>query len=399
MMEGNIRLYNKPAMVAAYSGKTLRRSEEQIFRELRPGKLLDLGCGTGRTTVVLSHMGFTACGLDISEAMILEAKRLHPHLTFLLGDACDLSGFEDGEFDYVLFSPNGLDLIHPYEMRIKCLKEVYRVLKPTGLFIYSSHNKSFTDAHPDKNKPLGDGYVEFANPNGPEVVHVTHINEQVQQLKELGLQIQTCYTGDIFNYYIAKKSVIRREVKIIRPPSKLFSLPGKVWHRFWRMVIPPVRQTMVIDLTKSLDTIWGNIKKTRRAEITRGLEDLVFVDDPAEKQKYLDFEKEWSSKMGLFSLPMQWLKEGHLFLGYNKSGDVLAGLLAHKRGKSLIVRRDSSLREYEEVHAALTWRAIKWAKGHGFKEWDQGGYNEKLHPEISFYKSRYGGRVVVRRAP
>jgi len=399
LMESNMQLYNKPAMVAAYSGKTLKKSEEQIFKRLIPGKLLDLGCGTGRTTAVLAGMGFQIIGVDISEAMITEAFNLHPCLDFRLGDACDLSGFNSDEFDYVLFSPNGLDLIHPYEMRVKCLKEVHRVLRPGGLFIYSSTNKTFTDAHPDKNKPLGDGYVEFANPNGPEVVYVTHIDEQVQQLKELGLQIQTCYTGDIFNYYVAKKSVIRRELKIIKPPPKLFSLPQKMWGKIQRILVPPTRTTVVIDLTKPLDTIWGNIKKTRRAEITKGLDDLVFVYTPAEKLKYLAFDEEWSNKMGLPPLPIKWLKGAYLFLGYTKEGSVVAGILAHRRGRALIVRRDSSLREYEEMHAALTWRAIRWAKGHGFKEWDQGGYNEKLHPKVSFYKSRYGGRVAVRRVP
>ena len=399
MFEGNVRLYNKPEMVAAYSGKKLRPSEEQIFRNLPRGKLLDLGCGSGRTTVNLARMGFRVVGVDISEAMIAEARRLHPEIDYRLGDACDLSGFKDGEFEYVLFSFNGLDLLHPYEMRVKCLREIHRVLRDGGLFIYSSHNEAFTTAHPDRNKPLDGGYVEFSNPNGPEVVYTTNISEQAQQLKEVGLQIQECYTGDIFNYYVAKKARGAAKIRVVKPPSKLLLLPGRILGKLWRVLSPPVRQTMVIDLTKPYEVLWGNVKKTRRNEIEKGLEDLVFVADPAMKSHYLAFEKEWSSTTGLFPLPVQWLKEGHLFVAYTKSNGVVAGLLAHKRGKALVVRRDSSLREYEKVHAALTWRAIRWARGQGFKEWDQGGYNEEKYPEVSFYKSRYGGRVAVRRAP
>ncbi len=373
--------------------------EEQIFSNLPRGKLLDLGCGTGRTTVVLSKMGFTAWGIDISEAMISEAKRLHPHLTFLLGDACDLSGFEDGEFDYVLFSFNGLDLIHPYEMRVKCLKESYRVLKDGGLFIYSSHNRSWTSAHPEKNKPIGDGYIENSNPNGPEVVYTTHPNEEAQQLSKVGLQMLRCYTGPIFNYYVAKKSVIRREMQTIKPPSPLLTLPGRAWRKFWRMVIPPVRQTITIDLTKPLESLWDNVKKNRRSEIKRGLMDMVFVFDPPSKDSYLEFEAKNSREMGLFPLPKKWLEEGHLFLAYKHDNGIVAAMLAHIRGKSLVLRRDSSSRDYGEIHAALTWRVIKWAKEQGFKEFDQGGYNEKLHPGVSLWKKEFGGYPAVRRAP
>jgi ubiquinone/menaquinone biosynthesis C-methylase UbiE len=102
-------------------------------------RVLDLGCGIGRTTSPLYNMGYDVVGVDISTKMIERAKLKFPGLDFRVGNACDLE-FNDGSFDYVLFSFNGLDYIYPEERRIKALTEVYRVLKYNGIFVFSSHN-------------------------------------------------------------------------------------------------------------------------------------------------------------------------------------------------------------------------------------------------------------------
>ena len=52
-------------------------------------RVLDLGCGTGQLTDQLAQSGANVIGLDNSPAMIEEARRLFPKLTFQLGDAHD----------------------------------------------------------------------------------------------------------------------------------------------------------------------------------------------------------------------------------------------------------------------------------------------------------------------
>ena len=100
---------------------------------------MDIGCGLGRTTQPLADMGFEVIGIDVSAAMIKKGKAKFPAIDCRIGDVCDLQ-FRDEAFEYAFFSFNGIDHIHPERRRIQALKEIHRVLKPRGLFLFSSHN-------------------------------------------------------------------------------------------------------------------------------------------------------------------------------------------------------------------------------------------------------------------
>ncbi|NHN61414.1 class I SAM-dependent methyltransferase [Halorussus sp. JP-T4] len=115
-----------------------RRVVESHFTD-RDAAVLDLGCGTGRTTAALDRLGFDVVGVDVSEPMIRRARSLFPAIDFRTGDAADLS-FADERFEYVLFSFNGLDYVRPEGDRYVALREIHRVLRPGGTFAFSSHN-------------------------------------------------------------------------------------------------------------------------------------------------------------------------------------------------------------------------------------------------------------------
>lgn len=113
---------------------------ERYFTETG-GTVLDAGCGVGRASHLLHEheRGFDVTGIDVSEPLVEEARSLFPEIDFRVEDVRDTS-FESGTFDYVLFSYYGLDYILPKAERLRALREIRRVLKPSGIAVFSSHN-------------------------------------------------------------------------------------------------------------------------------------------------------------------------------------------------------------------------------------------------------------------
>jgi ubiquinone/menaquinone biosynthesis C-methylase UbiE len=99
-------------------------------------RVLDLGCGAGRTARPLSQIFGEAYGIDISEEMVNVARKWNedrPNLHFDTGSGGDLKIYEDDRFDFV-FSCTVLPHVPRREIINSYLHEVDRVLKPGGLF-------------------------------------------------------------------------------------------------------------------------------------------------------------------------------------------------------------------------------------------------------------------------
>lgn len=104
--------------------------------------MLDLGVGAGRTAWTFAPLARSYVGLDYLERMVELARQNvgeDDSTRFVLGDARDLSDFEDGSFDVVMFSFNGIDSIG-HEDRLKALSEARRVTRHDGVFFFSTHS-------------------------------------------------------------------------------------------------------------------------------------------------------------------------------------------------------------------------------------------------------------------
>ena len=133
--------------VRTYSSDfSLQEPEKTILSvlryQLKNMKMLDIGVGTGRSTRYFAHIVREYEGVDYSETMLKACRRNFPKYSFKLADARYLASFEDNQFDFVLFSFNGLDCIN-HKDRIEALHEIRRVMKKGGYFCFSAHNLNF----------------------------------------------------------------------------------------------------------------------------------------------------------------------------------------------------------------------------------------------------------------
>ena len=96
-------------------------------------EILDLCCGAGQTTRFLVQNSQRVTGLDVSPVALQRAAQQVPHATYVEGLAQDLP-FEDNQFNLVHTSV-ALHEMNSEELS-RIFQEVYRVLKPGGVFAF-----------------------------------------------------------------------------------------------------------------------------------------------------------------------------------------------------------------------------------------------------------------------
>jgi len=104
-----------------------RRRAARETRLGRGGSALDVACGSGKLTAELARIagpGGRVVGLDFSARMLEVARRDHPGIEFLQGDALSLP-FERGTFDAVTIAFGLRNLADP----VAGLREMVRVAR------------------------------------------------------------------------------------------------------------------------------------------------------------------------------------------------------------------------------------------------------------------------------
>ena len=146
-----LKYFDSESVVEHYAKAAERlglwQSEEKIFtRVFEPSdSLLELGCGAGRIALGLHELGYiNIMATDYSREMIKRARHLSTVLEYNIPlrvcDATDLE-FDDNAFDGGLFGFNGLMQIPQAAQREQALSEIYRVIRPGGWFVFTSHDR------------------------------------------------------------------------------------------------------------------------------------------------------------------------------------------------------------------------------------------------------------------
>jgi SAM-dependent methyltransferase len=111
----------------------IRRIKERLSLTMPVQRALDVGCGTGLSTLALKEIAVQVVGVDSSAEMIALARR-HAAIEFEMADAEHLA-FEDRAFDLVTVS----QAIHWFG-RASFLQEARRVTRTEGwLIVYDNY--------------------------------------------------------------------------------------------------------------------------------------------------------------------------------------------------------------------------------------------------------------------
>jgi len=129
---------------STYTGQPLPADEMKVWLDetiealqaLQPGRVLELGCGTGMLLFRLAPFSQIYHGTDISQ-VALDYVKLHmtdqqlPHVTLQQRTADDFSGMDSGAFDLVILN-SVVQYFPDVDYLLHVLKEAIRVVAPGG---------------------------------------------------------------------------------------------------------------------------------------------------------------------------------------------------------------------------------------------------------------------------
>ncbi|MDI6724696.1 MAG: methyltransferase domain-containing protein [Methanobacterium sp.] len=176
-------------------------------------KILDVGCGYGRTLNELYNQGFkNLTGIDYSQGMINRGLRLHPHLNLIKNDGNTIP-FPDNEFDAVILLAVLTSSYKDKEQK-NLISEISRVLKEDGILYVNDYLLNQDERNLKRYKKYENKYGAygiFELPEGAVFRHHTkeHILKLTKDFNELIFEntVYDTMNGHKSNgfYYVGRK--------------------------------------------------------------------------------------------------------------------------------------------------------------------------------------------------
>lgn len=110
--------------------------EKEVFKHLKKGSVLDIGCGTGKHVAYLNNQGFQASGIDTSEGAIKIGQEYKRPIQFK-----DFWSFDENEkFDNVIIMDSTVGFIaHPEKMQ-NFFEKIHQITHPSSRILLTSIN-------------------------------------------------------------------------------------------------------------------------------------------------------------------------------------------------------------------------------------------------------------------
>jgi len=212
----NLRTMRSAAVVAHYARPDEllpheRAALDEVCDEARGGAILDIGVGGGRTVTALREVSANYLGIDYSPEMVAASQARYPDVRFAHADARRMTDIPDASIDLAVFSCNGISMVGHGD-RLAIMREVHRVLKPHGVFLFTTYNRNSPEAR------AGFCFPDFApspNPARLLVRSARHLKDTaisiVQRLRHLRHEVHTpeyavindkCHNHGVMLYYI-----------------------------------------------------------------------------------------------------------------------------------------------------------------------------------------------------
>jgi demethylmenaquinone methyltransferase/2-methoxy-6-polyprenyl-1,4-benzoquinol methylase len=134
-------LYDSISAIASLSvggEKRFRQLPLEGIKINSDSKILDLCCGGGVVTQILTNFSTNVTGLDASPVALARAEAKAPQAQYVEGLAQSLP-FPDNSF-HLVHTSAALHEMKPEDLLI-IIKEVYRVLQPDGIFTLADFHK------------------------------------------------------------------------------------------------------------------------------------------------------------------------------------------------------------------------------------------------------------------
>ncbi|MBD2595174.1 class I SAM-dependent methyltransferase [Nostoc spongiaeforme FACHB-130] len=193
-------LYDAISRVAAISVGGESRFRQLALQGLTihsDTQVLDLCCGSGQSTQFLVKMSQNVTGLDASPKSLQRARQNVPEASYIEAFAENMP-FAENSFD-VVHTSAALHEMHTAQLR-QILQEVYRVLKPGGVF-------TLVDFHAPNNPIFWPGVSVFLLLFETETAWELIKTDLPELLKEIGFKVEKTqlYAGGSLQVIHAKK--------------------------------------------------------------------------------------------------------------------------------------------------------------------------------------------------